>query len=60
MSEFNESKKGSAPKSDIKSGIQREEALKLAGGLPDKKSVEAIDKANSPSARKRAPGSVGF
>jgi len=51
--------KGSAyPSSDVESGIEREEILKYAGGLPDKKDVEAVDKANSPDSRKRAPGSV--
>lgn len=28
------------------------------GGYPEKKDVKAIDKQNSPSGRKRAPGSV--
>jgi hypothetical protein len=44
--------------SDVKSGTERDEVIKLAGGLPPKKDVEAIDKANSPSSRKSAPGSV--
>lgn len=45
-------------KSDVQSGTEREEVVKYAGGMPDKKSVEQIDKVNTPSARKKAPGSV--
>lgn len=48
------------PKSDIKSGTVRDEVVKLSGGMPPKKDKEAIEKANSPSSRKRAPGAVGF
>ena len=46
------------PKSDIQSGTERDEVVKLSGGLPPKKSVEQIDSENSPKGRGRAPGSV--
>ena len=46
------------PKSSIKSGVEYDERVKQSGGLPPKKSVEEISKVNSPSGRKRAPGSV--
>jgi len=46
-------------KSDGKSGMSnksyRDEAL---GGLPAKKDKEAIERANDPSKREKAPGSV--
>jgi hypothetical protein len=47
----------SAPqaKSDINGGaIKNTEYAKFLGGYPDKKDIEAINKANSP---KKAPGS---
>lgn len=46
------------PTSDVKSGQEREEVIKYSGGLPDKKDVDQVDKANSPASRKRPPGSV--
>lgn len=48
------------PKSSIQSGTEREEVIKYCGGMPPKKDVSDIEKVNSPDARKRAPGSVGF
>lgn len=44
--------------SDVKSGLEREEIVKYAGGMPPEKDVDQIDKTNTVSARKRAPGSV--
>lgn len=45
--------------SSIQSGcVNKSEYPKVLGGYPDKKSVDAIDKQNSPAGRKRAPGSV--
>ena len=46
------------PTSDVHSGLERGEIVSYAGGEPTKKDVEAIEKANSPDSRKRAPGSV--
>lgn len=60
MSEFKPKQTDKAPKSDIKSGTVRKEVIDLCGGEAPKKSVDEIDKVNSPSGRKRAPGSVGF
>lgn len=51
--------KASDNKSSIQSGgVNKTEYLKTIGGIPEKKSVEQIDKQNSPQGRKRAPGSV--
>ena len=45
--------------SSIKSGRDnKREFPAVLGGYPEKKSIEQIDKQNSPSGRKRAPGSV--
>jgi len=41
---------------DNKSGVDFKEVPALCGGMPSKKSVEAIDKANMP---KSAPKAVG-
>lgn len=53
-----EDNKTNKQKSDIKSGVVREEIDKVSGGMPDKKTVEQIEKVNSPKGRGRAPGSV--
>jgi hypothetical protein len=47
--------KKSANKSGVKNTVYRDSVL---GGVPEKKSVEAVDKANSAGGRGRAPGSV--
>jgi hypothetical protein len=45
--------------SEVKSGtVNKTEYPKVLGGYPEKKTVEQIDKQNSPQGRKRAPGSV--
>lgn len=50
--------KSNAPKGEVKSGTERETYVKTLGGMPPEKKIEAIDKANSPIGRGRAPGSV--
>ncbi|MEI6196619.1 MAG: hypothetical protein WCS42_20065 [Verrucomicrobiota bacterium] len=46
-------------KSSVNSGsTNKEYASNQLGGYPEKKSVEAINKVNSPGGRKKAPGSV--
>jgi hypothetical protein len=47
-----------APKSDVKSGLERESYVSTLGGEPPEKDVKAIDKVNSPVGRKRPEGSV--
>ncbi len=50
--------KVNAPKKESnKSGVSHKEYAQVLGGYPDKKSVEQIDKANSPSGRGKPPGS---
>jgi hypothetical protein len=58
---MSESKTKSPAKSEITSpSIGEAENLKTFGGQPPTKKVEAIEKVNSPSGRKRAPEAVGF
>lgn len=46
-------------KSSVDSGMTNKEMPgKILGGYPSKKSVEEIDRVNSPKGRARAPGSV--
>lgn len=46
-------------KSSVKSGrVNKTEYPAVLGGYPEKKTVEEIDRQNSPQGRKRAPGSV--
>lgn len=46
-------------KSSVESGVvNKEMPAKILGGYPTKKSVEEIDRVNSPKGRTRAPGSV--
>ncbi len=47
-----------AVKSTMKSGKVNTAYVADLGGYPGKKSVEQIDKVNSPKGRARAPGSV--
>lgn len=59
MSNSKISNEDSTNNSSVKSGcVNKTEYVKVLGGIPEKKSVEAIDKQNSPQGRKRAPGSV--
>ncbi len=57
---MSESKQSSSDnKSSVNSGSSNKEyASSQLGGYPEKKTVEQIDKVNSPGGRKRAPGSV--
>lgn len=60
MSEYLKSTvKDQENKSSVNSGtVNKTEYVKVLGGQPGKKSVEEIDRVNSPQGRKRAPGSV--
>jgi hypothetical protein len=50
----------SKQKSDIESPSIGDENFKTFGGMPDTKKVDAIEKVNLPSGRKRAPDAAGF
>ncbi len=43
-------------KGSNKSGVTTKQYVSQLGGFPPKKSVEQIDKANTPSSRGKAPG----
>lgn len=60
MGEFKPKEVDKVPHSEVKSGTVRKEVVEYCGGEAPKKHVDEIDKVNSPDARKRAPGSVGF
>lgn len=59
MSYNSDPKKDQGNKSSVTSGVVNKDLPKeILGGYPSKKSVEEIDRQNSPQGRKRAPGSV--
>jgi len=52
-------KNKSSGESSVKSGcVNKTEYPKVLGGYPSEKTLKEIDKQNSPSGRKKAPGSV--
>lgn len=56
---YDSPQKDQGNKSSIDSGVTNKEMPgKILGGYPGKKSVEEIDRVNSPKGRSRAPGSV--
>lgn len=59
MSEsFSKAPSSKDSKSSVDSGTTNKAYVKVLGGYPGEKGVKEIDRQNSPSGRKKAPGSV--